>query len=338
MALTRSPVVYLIVYVRDLDVSRPYYEQKLGLRVLEEDHSSVKYAAGPVVLCLNRASQYGIELPDGRDESTQIVFLVRDVHTLQPALEARGVMFATKTPYVYEAGVVGDFYDPDGHHLVLYEPSPEALSWPSGEPIQAIWAGTGEPPLASTSTGHGAGAGRSSNGAVAVQDPPVVRTDLDGSPIIYLFQFVTDTDESLRFYHDGLELVALEGGPCSRTSGGDEEGVVKYGAGGLILSTHHTHAEQEEPDHGHVCPPRFFDPQRAKGVAAVFGVADIAGEVQHLSAQGIAFPGGVWGADIGKIARFEDGSGHLYYLYEPSDAALALPSGPKVRELLTAYA
>lgn len=333
MALTRSPVVYLIVYVRDLGISRTYYEQHLGLKALEADQGSVKYDCGPVILCLNRASQYGIQLPEGRDESTQIVFLVRDVHTLQPALEARGVTFATKTPYVYEAGVVGDFYDPDGHHLVLYEPSEEALSWPSGEPIQAIWAGTGEPPLASGAARNGT----ARNGAVAVQDPPATRTDLDGSPIIYLFQFVTNSDEALTFYHDGLGLTALEGGPCSRTSGGDEEGVVKYEAGGLMLSTHHTHAEQEDPDHGHVCPPRFFDPERAKGVAAVFGVTDVEREVQILATTGVQFPRGVQDTEIGKIAQFQDGSGHLYYLYEASAGALALPSGPKVRELLETY-
>jgi len=329
MVLTRAPVVYLIVYVRDLAVSRAYYEQRLGLRVLEEDADSVKYNGGPLILCLNRAGQYGIALPEGRDESTQIVFLVRDVHALQPALEARGVEFATREPYVYEAGVVGDFYDPDGHHLVLYEPSDEALTWPSGDQLRSIWTRTGEAPL---------GSKEHTNGTVAVQAPAATRTDLDGSPVIYLFQFVTGTDEAQQFYHERLGLTAVEGGPCSRTSGGDEEGVVKYEAGGLILSTHHTHAEPEEPDHGHVCPPRFFDPKLAQGVATVFGVTNMEQTMRELSAKGVGFPSGVHDAAVGKIAKFEDRSGHLYYLYEPSTGAMALPSGPKLQEILVAYA
>jgi catechol 2,3-dioxygenase-like lactoylglutathione lyase family enzyme len=324
MTLTHSRVVYLIVYVRDLPTSRAYYEGMLGLRVLEEDAESVKYDGGTLILCLNRASDYGVHLPDGRDESAQIVFLVRDIDDLQAALERRGVEFAGGMKY--EVGAVADFYDPDGHHLVLYEPSEEALTWPSGEKISAVWAVAGEEPFTFDLSTNGHDHATATVGS---------RTDLAGAPVVYLFFFVTDPDRSLEFYNDHLGLEALEGGPCSRTSGGDEEGVVKYNAGGLILSTHHLDMGTEERhDDGHVCPPREFDPTLSQGVAPVFHVSDIEDALAELSGKGIPTPSGVVSASIGKVARFDDPSGHLYFLYEPSSEALSWPSGARIRDIL----
>jgi hypothetical protein len=37
---------------------------------------------------------------------------------------------------------------------------------------------------------------------------------------------------------------------------------------------------------------------------------------------------------IGTIASLQDPSGHQIYLYEPSEAALASPSGAKIKEIL----
>ena len=40
-------------------------------------------------------------------------------------------------------GVIARFHDPDGHAFYLYQPSAEALSWPSGAKIASL-AGQGE--------------------------------------------------------------------------------------------------------------------------------------------------------------------------------------------------
>src|SRR5207248_1908699 len=48
-----SRVVYLFAYVADLERSRAFYEDTLGLSVIEEDSSSVKYDAGEVIFALN---------------------------------------------------------------------------------------------------------------------------------------------------------------------------------------------------------------------------------------------------------------------------------------------
>src|SRR5215211_4602148 len=91
--LTDSRVVYLFVYVSDLAVSRDFYEDKLGLQVIEEDEDCVKFDGGQVILALNRAADYGISLPKGQDISADIVFLVDDLEAMRAALQRRGVEF-----------------------------------------------------------------------------------------------------------------------------------------------------------------------------------------------------------------------------------------------------
>src|SRR5215204_334561 len=134
--LTDSRVVYLFVYVRDLGESRAFYESTLGLQVIEEDKDCVKFDGGQVILALNRAADYGIDLPKGQDTSTDIVFLVDDLEAMRTALEQRGVSFLPTC--WYQPGGIADFYDPDGHWLTLYEPSKEAMMWPSGDRIRAL--------------------------------------------------------------------------------------------------------------------------------------------------------------------------------------------------------
>jgi catechol 2,3-dioxygenase-like lactoylglutathione lyase family enzyme len=222
--LAKSRVVYLFLYVKDLAASRDFYEDALGLRVIEEDSDSVKYDAGEIILGLNKAEDYGITLSTPPDHSTDIVFLVDDIDAMRAALEERGVVFSATSRY--EVGAIADFYDPDGHWFTLYEPSEEAMAWPSGEKIRTVWNTNGK-------------------GASGESIPSVVlggsngrekrELRLDGKAIIYLFLFVQDASETFKFYHDGLGLLDLEGGPCSRASSADEEGVIKYDGGGSCL-------------------------------------------------------------------------------------------------------
>src|SRR5882724_9548882 len=107
--LADSRVVYLFIYVSDLAKSREFYENKMGLHVIEEDPACVKFDAGQVILALNRAQDYGIALPKGRDNSADIVFLVERLDEMKAALESRGVTFS-KTDW-YQPGGITDFYD-----------------------------------------------------------------------------------------------------------------------------------------------------------------------------------------------------------------------------------
>jgi len=323
--LTDHRIVYLFLYVRDLRVSRQFFEQTLGLRVIEEDDESVKYDAGEVILALNRASDHGITLPKEHDHSTDIVFLVEDVDTARAALEARGVRF-TET-HRYEIGAITDFYDPDGHWFTLYETSDESLTWPSGDRIQAVRA------LHRPCEGDRAPVGDPGHGSTDVG--PARDFWLDGQPLIYVFLFVQDANEAFDVYSRTLGLRDLEGGPCSRASNADEEGVVKYDTGGVILTTHSLETVREEEEiFDHPCPPRTVNPKEMGGKAVVLHAPDIEVAVKELSDKGIAFDSGIVRSPIGATARFADPSGHVFYLYEPSPEALRLPSGAKLEEIL----
>jgi catechol 2,3-dioxygenase-like lactoylglutathione lyase family enzyme len=329
--LKQSRLVYLVIYVSDLSRARAFYEDILGFRAIEPEAGSVKYDGGHVILLLNRAADYGITLAPGRDNSTDIVFLVEDLARTRAALEARGVAF---TPTVkYEIGAITDFYDPDGHWLTLYEPSATAMTWPSGDKIRSVLRARGKPALVS--------------GPAA--PPPAVgdagrEVRLDGAELIYVFQFVRDAEQTCTFFHDRLGLTYLEGSPCSQGLTSKEDGVMKYDAGGVMIATHHIEgtvltdgtrpvaADLSE----HSCPPRELDPEHTQGVAAVFHVPDVDRAVKDLSGRGVRFANGVARSPVGAVARFEGPSGHLFYLYEPSAAALDSPSGAKLREILRA--
>ena len=319
-ALAGSPLVYFFVYVSDLARSRDFYENKLKLRVLEEDADSVKYDTGLVILCLNRAGDYGITLAPGRHESTDIVFLVDDIDGMRAALMERGLEMGKA--FRYDPGGICDFYDPDGHWLTLYEPNEASMTWASADKIRAIWkaAGRGELPVV---------------GPAAVPERETGDFRMDGKPLLYLFRFVRDPQEAQGFYNNLMGLVDLEGGPCSGGSGGDEEGVIKYDAGGVILTTHQVWPDRTPEEMEHPCPPRLLDPGHMNATAVVFHVTDIEQMVDTLSRSGVRFDGGVSRSKIGAIAKFADPSGHVYYLYEPSQEALSWPSGSKIEEIVS---
>jgi predicted enzyme related to lactoylglutathione lyase len=334
--LDQYRIVYLFLYVKDMTASRHFFEHVLRLHVLEEDAGSVKYDCGEVILALNLAADYGIELPKKHDHSTDIVFLVDNLDQARAALERRGVEF-TET-HRYEIGAITDFYDPDGHWFTLYETSQEALTWPSGDRIQAVRArynGTttnGRAITATLTQPRESGSGRSN------PDDGQDDFSLHGKPLIYLFLFVRDPDEAFEVYGSRLGLVDLEGGPCSRASNADEEGVVKYDTGGVILTTHSLETVREEDEIiDHPCPPRTVNPTQMHGKAVVFYTPAIDTAVTELSAAGIRFPHSIKKSSIGAVAEFEDPSGHAFYLYQPSPEAMRTPSGQKLKNILATH-
>ena len=177
--------------MNDLVESRAFYEEKLGLPILEADEDSVKLDAGRVVLCLHRAKDYGVTLAGRRDDASDIVFLVDDVNAVRAGLEGRGVVFVRRR--TYEIGLVTDFYDPNGHRLMIYQPSEKALSWPSGDKLRELWR----------TSGHGSGT-LIGPPAVEIADARVAASKgLAGKPLVYVFMFVPDSAEALRVLPDG---------------------------------------------------------------------------------------------------------------------------------------
>ena len=254
------------------------------------------------------------------------MFLVEDVEASRAVLERRGITFLPTS--WYQPGGIADFYDPDGHWLTLYEPSKEAMSWPSGDRIRAVLR-----------------ARHLRNRERGVDSRTAVEGGLRYSDLFYEFFFVPDPDASRRFYHEALGIRALEGGPCSEACNGDEEGVIKYDTGAFVLTTHHAFGAQTEtgatiatpervPVDGevHACPPRSIDTVLMRGVAPAFYVSDVNKVLGSLSAYP---PVSVNRSGIGTVATLDDPGGHRLFLYEPSAEAMASPSGQKIREILS---
>jgi extradiol dioxygenase family protein len=322
--LAHAPVVYLILYVNDLAESREFYERRLGLRAVERDEDSVKYDAGGIMLCLNVASQYGVTVAGRHDDASDVVFLVDDVNAMRDALEQRGVDFVRRR--TYEIGLVTDFYDPNGHRLMLYQPSDKALSWPSGQKLRDVWR----------AFGHG-GADLIGLPSVVEDRGKAIASGLDGKPVVYLFMFVPDSAAALAFYNASLGLQSMEAVHCCNPACPPEEkGIVKYDVGNLLLSTHHIHRSPVVDDFGKIYSAPSVNPAHLGGVVPVFHVNDIAGAVARLAAEGVAFTGDVLRSHRGDLARFSSATGHMFLLYEPSRGALQWPTGEKLQAIVEA--
>ncbi|MEV6815221.1 VOC family protein, partial [Micromonospora sp. NPDC051296] len=194
----RAAVMYVFVYVRDLARSRRFYEDVLGFPVLESDDVSVKYDAGGVVLALNRAADWGIAIDD-QVGSSLLVFHVGNIDRAKAAAQARGAVFDETIRY--DIGATTNCYDPDGHCVTIYQPSDEALGWPSGARYKTLAAAYEQ-------------AGEESR----------------IGPLVYLFQFVEDLAACRAFYEERLGLTVAEVD--------EEEGVTKYDGGTLLISLH----------------------------------------------------------------------------------------------------
>jgi catechol 2,3-dioxygenase-like lactoylglutathione lyase family enzyme len=325
--LAGSRIVQLNVHVSDLETSRAFYEQRLGLRKIEEDSESVKFDAGQTILCLNRADTYGIRLSSQRDDSSDVVFLVDDIQRMSAALEKRGVLFTRRR--TYEIGSVVDFYDPNGHRLMLYQPSDHSMKSSSADKIRAIWRSCGR--------GKAEPIGPPAE-AVTASDKDLEEWGLDGKPLLYFFVFIKDREEAIDFYENRLGLHALERTHCcNQTCPGEVKGVDKYDGGGVILSTHHLHGHHAVlDDDGNPYGAQEFEPELAKGVAPVFCVNNLKQVIDESSQRGLAFSDIALGSLTGAAAKVDAPSGHLYYLYEPSADALNSAAGVKLQKILSA--
>ncbi|HEX6747349.1 MAG TPA: VOC family protein [Longimicrobium sp.] len=289
-ALAGARLAEVALYVRDLSASRAFYEEVLGLEPADADSHSAAYATGPARLRLRAADDEAVTLADA-DPSADLTFLVSDLDGVRNALAARGVAFADTMRYVI--GATTGFHDPDGHRISLYEPSATAMTWPSGEKIKELVRAVGKDPAA-----FGTGA---QGGAPAP-------AGLGGSELVYLFLFVPDADQAMEFYHSVLGLPYLECRACRRGSTEHQQGVVKYDAGGLMLTTHLFEGPEAEA-------AGALTAAQMKGLAPVFQVPDVARAAAALAARGVR-TGRVVTSAAERSARFEDPFGRVFHLRE----------------------
>ena len=68
-----------------------------------------------------------------------MVFHVTDIEHMVEGLASKGIRFSDGLNRS-RIGAIAKFKDPTGHTFYLYEPSVEALSWPSGAKLKQILA------------------------------------------------------------------------------------------------------------------------------------------------------------------------------------------------------
>lgn len=304
-ALARSQIADVIMHVSDIARSRAYYEDRLGLRVVHAGDDAVAFGGGGVRIWLARASDAGVRLIGEPNDCTDLVFLADDCLALREALRERGVEPVHQR--TYSVGVVVDFYDPDGHRLMLYEPSQRAMETEVARRLSEVWARYG----------------RGGRGLIGPPSAPLAHglteAGLDGKPPVYMFFFLEDMRAAGSFFERQLELEVMQYSHCCSDECGDgAPGVVKYDGGPVILSTHHIHGHETVlDDAGQPYAARQTDPVFCKGLAPAFRVTDVGAVRGALDARGVRLRDDVRPFGGGRIAGFEAPSGHLFYLFEP---------------------
>ncbi|HEY7137379.1 MAG TPA: VOC family protein [Acidimicrobiia bacterium] len=136
-ALGRHPVVSIVQFVTHPATAREFYSDALGLTIAEEhpEDGATIYDCGSLLLEI-RALDDVVGDDNAVVPRLSTVFEVSDCLGAVRALIERGVHFPT-APRRGPIGLTASFSDPDGHSYYLYEPSIDALSWPSGAFMRA---------------------------------------------------------------------------------------------------------------------------------------------------------------------------------------------------------
>lgn len=303
--LIDSAINDVIMHVSDLARSRAYYEDKLGLRVMWADDRAIAFDGGGLRMWLVDAAEAGVRLTGKPNDCTDLVFLADDCLALREALRGRGVEPVHQR--TYSVGTVVDFYDPDGHRLMLYEPSEHAMETEVAGRLSEVWGQYG----------------RGRTGLIGPPSAPIEQTlieaGLDGKPPVYMFFFLEDIVAAGEFFEQQLELRVLQYSHCCSDECGDgAPGVVKYDGGPVILSTHHIHGHETVlDDAGQPYAARQTDPVFCKGLAPAFRVDDLDRARARLLSREVRFRDDVRSLGGGRIAAFDAPSGHLFYLHEP---------------------
>jgi predicted enzyme related to lactoylglutathione lyase len=141
---------------------------------------------------------------------------------------------------------------------------------------------------------------------------PENRPTLAPARIVSVVVYVRDPVEASEFYANvlGLPLVA------------DDGRSVRFDAGGVILEMRAASDAPAGDRHG--------------GVAPVFYVEDLGDAVCQLAKKGVQLAPKVTYSRAGGVAPLETPSGHLFWLWEPSDEGRDGPGGRKLEQILSA--
>jgi predicted enzyme related to lactoylglutathione lyase len=119
------PVTMVMLGVRDVHKSIPFYRDLLGLKLTQQFGGFAFFDAGKIALILSEDRARAAEHVAG---ATEIVFSVDDIHASYEALRKQGVAFETKPVPITGPMWAAHILDPDGHLLSIFGPERTALS------------------------------------------------------------------------------------------------------------------------------------------------------------------------------------------------------------------
>ena len=116
--MTITGIANIMLGAADLDRSRAFYRDRLGLAVKQEIPGFVFLETGPVTLWLSTAHARLAEQPG----PLEVVLAVASVRAAYTALKDNGVEFLREPANVTGDSWAANFRDPDGHLLSIFGP------------------------------------------------------------------------------------------------------------------------------------------------------------------------------------------------------------------------
>jgi predicted enzyme related to lactoylglutathione lyase len=113
----------LMLGVRSVDASVPFYRDQLGIKVRQQFRGFAFLDTGSVGIVLSETLAQNSTNIAG---ATEVIFSVDDVQAATESLKKQGIQFTHEPHQVSGPMWASNFRDPDGHLLTLFGPERKA--------------------------------------------------------------------------------------------------------------------------------------------------------------------------------------------------------------------
>lgn len=119
---------YIILYVNDLEKTKYFYGELLGLKLRGEYGSYIEYDTGATILSMNTREGgrevTSLPIPDGvrKEQTFEIGFVTEKVEEVVSNLKAAGVPVLMEPKEKPWGQTVAYVEDPDGHYIEICSP------------------------------------------------------------------------------------------------------------------------------------------------------------------------------------------------------------------------
>jgi len=115
---------YVILYVKDHEISKRFYHELLNLPILAEHGTYIEFETGSTILSINTKESVreltGLEIQDNDLSKTfELGFVVDNVQETIDTLRVKGVQILVEPIEKPWGQVVSYIADPDGHYIEI---------------------------------------------------------------------------------------------------------------------------------------------------------------------------------------------------------------------------